>query len=199
MYVDVYLGLGELYASMAIVGYIAGLVLTPVAYKLVVFYGKRNSWFLSTLFTIGGMFYCGFLTPGGSSFISLIFVQVLFVLGSIFLNIVGPAMLNDVVDYGLLASEEDSRGVYFSLYFFLMKVEAALGVSLGLVIAGFLGFEATASQQTVEGGFAIRFAASWFPMVVTIVGLYFICRIPLDEARMAIVDRRLAKVRRGVA
>ena len=96
-----------------------------------------------------------------------------------------------ILDYGVLKAENSARGVYFAMHMFMVKVETALGLSLGLALAGWLGFDAVASQQTTEGAFAIRFAMSWLPIVITILGLYFIYKLPLNERRMEIIGRRL--------
>jgi GPH family glycoside/pentoside/hexuronide:cation symporter len=191
LYIDVFLGLGDQYAKMAIIGLLAGLALTPVGYKMAVYLGKRNSWALSMMVLLGEMFYCTLLNPGQAGLTDLIMMQMIFVFASLSLGIVAPAMLNDVIDYGLLSVENGSRGVFMALYTFMVKVEAAIGVSLGLALAGWFGFDATASQQSSEGAFAIRLAMCWLPMAITCLGLYFIYKTPLSEARMEIIGRRL--------
>lgn len=142
---------------------------------------------------IGCMSYCGVLTPEEASFTDLVILQVSFMVSSVFLGIVGPAMLHDTVDYGRLSSESGARGVYFALYSFMIKVEVALGISAGLALAGWLGFDAGSTEQTSEGVFAIHFAMCWLPMVITAMGLYFIFKLPLNEARMEVISRRLEK------
>jgi GPH family glycoside/pentoside/hexuronide:cation symporter len=191
MYVDVFLGLSELYAKMAIVGFVASLLLAPIAYKLAIGLGKRNSWVLSTVFIIGGMFYGSLLSPGEAGLADLIALQMIFLIGSTFLAIISPAMLSDTVDYGSLKIENGARGVYFALFTFVLKIETALGVSLGLALAGWLGFDATAAQQSDDGIFAIRFTMCWLPMFISFLSLYFIVKTPLNEARMKIIGRRL--------
>lgn len=193
MYIDVFLGVGELFATMLIVGVIAGLLLTPLSFKLIVWLGKRDSWMISTVLLIAGVFYTSMLLPGQVGITDLIAVQVVLTAAGITLVIVGPSMLNDTVDYGLLHMENGTRGVYLALYTFLVKIEIALGASLGLALAGWLGFQASEQQQTAEGAFAIRFTMCWLPMAIICLGLYFIHRIPLTEARMAIIGRRLRK------
>ena len=200
LYVDVFLDLGNEFAKVAVVGLIAGLALTPLAYKLALWLGKRNAWLLSTVLLISGMFYCGTLSPGEAGFIDIIIMYMIFVVGGLFTGIIGPAMLNDTADYGLLTLKDGARGVYFALYVFVLKIGAALGVSAGLALVGWLGFDATATQQTADGTFAIRFTMCWLPMAITGLGLYFIAKTPLSEAKMEIIGRRLqARAKRSAA
>lgn len=193
LYIDVFLGLGDQYATIAIIGLVGALVLTPLGYKLAVSLGKRVNWIISTILVIGGIFYTATLSPGHAGLVDLIIMKMIFVVASITLAIVGPAMLNDTIDYGLLQKESGARGVYLALYTFMVKIEVALGASLGLALAGWLGFQATEPTQTAQGAFAIRFTMCWVPMVIIGLGLYFIHKTPLNEARTAIIGRRLEK------
>ena len=101
-------------------------------------------------------------------------------------------MLSETIDYGLLSDKTERRGLYFSVYSLLVKFETALGMALGLAIAGWLGFDATATTHDDISGFAIRIAMSWVPCVFMSLGIFFILRFPIDERRAGIIARRLA-------
>ena len=75
----------------------------------------------------------------------------------------------------------------------MAKAQAALGLSLGLAIVGWLGFDATATTHNESSAFAIHMAISWVPAAILAVGLFFIWRYPLDERRCAIIARRLQR------
>ena len=200
LYVDVFLDLGDEFAKMVMVGLITGLALTPLVYKLALWLGKRNAWLLSTVLLIIAIFYCGTLSPGEAGLNDIIIMQVMIAVWGVCTGIIAPAMLNDTADYGLLTLEDGARGVYFALYIFILKIGSALGLSAGLALAGWLGFDATATQQTADGTFAIRFATCWLPMAITCLGLYFIAKTPLSEAKMEIIGRRLqARAKRSAA
>ena len=193
MYVDIFLGLGEIYAKIMAAGLGFGLIVTPLCYRLAVLIGKRNSWLASNCFVILALFYCGTLDPSHAGLFQLILIQIAMVIGSVFVAVVGTAMLSDTIDYGTLKTGREASGVYFAIYTFLTKMEVALGASMGLAMAGWLGFDATVSQQTLEGGFAIRFSMCWLPLVFMFLALYFIYKSPLNESRVAIVSRRLER------
>jgi GPH family glycoside/pentoside/hexuronide:cation symporter len=191
LYIDVFLGLGEDFAKMSLIGLVAGLALTPVGYKLSVRLGKRSNWGLSVVLQLCAMLYASTLSPGEATLVDLIIIQMIIVFAGITMVIVAPAMLNDVIDYGSLNIDSGSRGVFMALYIFILKLEGALAVSLGLALAGWLGFDATATEQTTEGAFAIRFTMCWLPAGITALGLYFIAKYPLTDSHMAIIGRRL--------
>ena len=74
----------------------------------------------------------------------------------------------------------------------MTKAEAAFGLALGLALAGWLGFDATATTHNETSGFAIRMAMSWIPSAILCIGLFFIWLTPLNERRSGIIARRLA-------
>jgi len=60
-----------------------------------------------------------------------------------------------------------------------------------LAIAGWLGFDATATTHGEASGFAMNIAMSWIPCVFMSLGFFFIWRLPIDERRAGIIARRL--------
>ena len=89
--------------------------------------------------------------------------------------------------------KKERRGTYFSIYIMVTKVQVALGLSLGLALAGWLGFDATVTTHDEASTFAIHLAISWVPAVILTIGLFFIWHYPLDEHRCAIIARRLQR------
>ena len=133
------------------------------------------------------------LSPGQDAIVVLLTAKIILGLAGACLSIVMMPMLSETIDYGLLSDKTERRGVYFSILSFMVKAEMALGLSLGLAIAGWLGFDATATIHTETSGFAIRTAMIWIPCIILSVGLFFIWLIPLNERRSTIIARRLAR------
>ena len=75
----------------------------------------------------------------------------------------------------------------------MVKAQMALGMAIGLALAGWLGFDASATVHNAQSGLAIHTAVSWLPVTLMSTGLYFIWKFPLDERRSTIVHRRLAR------
>ena len=192
VFVDAYLGQGAAFGQLAIISILGALVLTPAAYKAVIILGKKKAWLISSIITLGGVFYAGQLSPGEGSFFDLLALKIVLVFGAVMLGLIVMPMLSDTVDYALLYDRTERRAAYFSVYSMATKAESALGISFGLAIAGWLGFDATLTSHSEQSSFAIHMAISWLPCVFLLLGLCFIWRYPLDERRTAIIHRRLA-------
>ena len=192
IFVDSYLGQGEDYAKLFSLSLVVGLISIPLAYKAIILIGKKWAWGLSLLLMTLSIYYSGQLRPDQDLFWSLLIIKIIFDVGGATLPMITLSLLNESIDYGLLSNKTERRGLYFSIYSLLIKFEIALGLALGLAIAGWLGFDATATTHGEASGFAIRMAMSWIPCVFMILGFFFIWRLPIDERRAGIIARRLA-------
>jgi Na+/melibiose symporter-like transporter len=192
IFVDSYLGQGEHYAKLLSLSLVVSLISVPLAYKVITLIGKKWTWGLSLLLMTLSIFYLGQLRPGEDVFLTLLILKIIFHVGGVMLSMVTMPVLNEAVDYGLLSNKTERRGLYYSIYSLLFKFEAALGLALGLAIAGGLGFDATANTHGEASGFAIRMAMSWIPCVFMSLGFFFVWRLPIDERRASIIARRLA-------
>ena len=191
IFVDAFLGQGEIFATLAVIGLLGGLLLTPVVYKIVLLMGKRKTWLMASVIVVGTTVYIGQLSASDSVLVELVIVYVIMTLGMTCSGVIAMPMLSDTVDYGQLSDKKERRGTYFSIYALMTKAQLALGLSLGLALAGWLGFDATATTHNEASTFAIHLAISWIPAVILTLGLFFIWRYPLDERRCAIISRRL--------
>ena len=193
IFVDAFLGRGELFATLSVIGMVAGLLLTPVVYKIVLILGKKNTWLMAAVTVLSGIVYLGQLSPSEGVFVELVIVYGIMTLGGVCSAVIAMPMLSDTVDYGLLSDKTERRGSYFAIYTLMVKAQSALGLSLGLALAGWLGFDATVTTHDETSAFAIHMAISWIPAVILALGLFFIWRYPLDEHRCAIIARRLQR------
>ena len=192
IFVDSYLGQGEDYAKLFSLSLVVSLISIPLVYKVIALIGKKWAWGLSLLLMILSIFYSGQLRPGEDVFFSLLIIKIFFDVAAAIIPMTTQPLLNESIDYGLLSNKTERRGLYYSIYSLLVKFEMALGLALGLAIAGWLGFDATATTHSEASGFAIRLAMSWIPCVFMSLGFFFIWRLPIDERRAGIIARRLA-------
>ena len=153
--------------------------------------GKRNTWLMASVIVVGTTVYIGQLSASDSVLVELVIVYVIMTLGMTCSGVIAMPMLSDTVDYGQLSDKKERRGTYFSIYALMTKAQLALGLSLGLALAGWLGFDTTATTHDESSAFAIHLAISWIPALILTIGLFFIWRYPLDEHRCAIIARRL--------
>ena len=59
IFVDAFLGQGEIFATLAVIGLVSGLLLTPVVYKIVLLMGKRKTWLTASVIVVGTTIYLG--------------------------------------------------------------------------------------------------------------------------------------------
>ncbi|MDB9953857.1 MFS transporter [Porticoccaceae bacterium] len=192
IYIDAYLGEGAIFAQLSILGLAGGLLLTPLAYKVVIIVGKKKAWMISTLITLVAIFYLGLLSPGHDAYMGLVVFYIILTFGGVSLGVIAMPMFSETVDYALLSDKTERRAAYFSVFSMMVKANGALGMAIGLAVAGWLGFDANATTHDAQSGFAIHMAVSWLPVALGSLGLFFIWKFPLDERRSAIIYRRLA-------
>ena len=83
------------------------------------------------------------------------------------------ALMLDTFDRGLLSDKKERRGTYFSINILMIKAQVALGASLGLALAGWLSFDATATTHNESSAFAIHLAISWIQAVILTIGFFY--------------------------
>lgn len=191
LYVDVYLGMGEQFAGMFLLAFIASICITPLWYKLSLLWGKKKILALAVAFFMSSYLYTGVLDPGQVEFSELVFLKLLNTFGNSCFMAIAPAMLSQVVDYCSLKTRRQNTGVYFSLYLFFSKTGAALGGALSLAIIGWYGFDASANAQTAEAASALMIAMVWLPAGLVFLALIPLLLSPIDERCHSIIRRRL--------
>ena len=80
---------------------------------------------------------------------------------------------------------------YFSIYLIILKAVGAISASAGLAIAGWYGFDVTATAHTTEGTFGLRLGALYLPVLFLIASTLLINQIPINARRHAIIRCRL--------
>ena len=200
LYIDTFLGLGDKFASLSLMGIILSLLITPLCYQLVISIGKKRSWIIANSTMLIGILYSGLVSVESANFTSLLVIYGAFFLGNSISTVSMLPIYADVLDYGAILDKTDRKAMYLSISVFLLKAEAALAASLGFWIAGWFGFDPAATYHDEQSTFAIRLAMSWVPLVIMSFSLYFIWKMPLTDHRMAIVRRRLnARATRAAA
>ncbi|ETN92743.1 glucuronide transporter [Gammaproteobacteria bacterium MOLA455] len=163
--------------------------------KPLLYFGKRKAW-LTGMTILTGVFFCtSLLSPEGSGFYELFALNMFMVFGSgsmaVMAVIAGP-MLCDAIDYGRLKDHAERNAVYFSIFSLLTKMQGAIGGALGMGIAGWFGFDVLASEQTASGLLGLHLGVAWLPALFVGMAMLFIALMPLSEARMVVIRRRLA-------
>ena len=191
VYVDGYLNLGEQFAEVFVLSFIVGVLFSAIIHKIAARTGKKSALFLILVLMLVSYIATGLLEAGAAGFRALLATKILNTVGFIGLLVMTQSILADVIDYGTWKFGSDRAGTYFALYKFMEKATMALGVALGLTLAGQLGFDATVSEQTEQGIWGAKLAIAWLPSLLMAIALFIIPFIPINARRSAIVQRRL--------
>ena len=193
LFIDVYLDLGEKFAIILVIGYGSGTLSLWCWTKIANRWSKKFAWGLAILLIIIGMLIVSFASPNIGNWKILVAGTMLIYIGNASITIVVPSLLADVVDFGAWKFGKNLAASYFSLYYLTMKINFALGSALGLGIAAWYGFDATAKYQTTEAIFGLSLAIAWLPAPLMLVSLGCITFIPLTCRRQNIIKKRFAR------
>ena len=201
IYVDVYLGLGHLFAQMFLISFIAAIAISPVWYKLSGWFGKKNIWMVGMALVMVSFIYPRFLEPGETGFMVLLGLKLFNTFGLVCVSIMSLSMLSDIVDYGSLRFGTNLSGTYFSIKLFFHKLFIAVGGAVGLAIVGWYGFDArsTTMIQSLEGIEGLHLAMIWLPIWFLLIASILLVYMPINARRHRIVRRRLDKASPRVA
>ena len=191
IFVDIFLHLGAEFAELNMWGMIMGAVAIPVWYKLAIRWGKRRTWLIGMALYIVVFLGTGQLQPGAEGFSALFALNMLMTFATGSMGVVASPMLCDVIDYGRLKDGAERSAVYFAIQGFLTKVQLAIGGALGFIIVGWFGFDMQATEQTEWSLVGLRLSVAWVPLFFVLVAMVLIAKMPLTEARMKIIRRKL--------
>jgi Na+/melibiose symporter-like transporter len=192
IYVESYLHLGKEFAKVSLWGVVVGALSVPVWYRATLMMGKRKAW-LTGMTILTGVFFCtSLLSPEGSGFYELFALNMLMLFGAGSMGVIAGPMLCDAIDYGRLKDHVERNAMYFSIFTLLTKMQGAVGGALGMGIAGWFGFDVLASKQTASGLLGLHIGVAWLPALFVALAMFFIAIMPLTEARMVSIRRRLA-------
>ena len=93
-----------------------------------------------------------------------------------------PALVADSIEHGILEGTGDDTALYMSLYFFVQKLAAAVGVGVALPMAAILGFDPQAIDADTSF-FGIKFVAVILPSIIALPAVFLLFNYPIDEAR----------------
>lgn len=191
IYVDIYLGMGEQFAELFLLAFAIGLISPLFWCELANRLEKKYAWIVCCLLLIACFIYTAALTPNNTTFTELLLLKVTQTLGFIGISVISPAMLSEISDYGAWKLGSEQTATYFSVFTFMSKTVMAIGTALGLAVAGWYGFDASAASQSDSAKSGLILAMTWIPLVFAVPALVFIWLSPIDSRRHAVIRRRL--------
>ena len=191
-----YFNAAQLSGLMGMISYLPMFLFMPFARKIVMKYGKKESVTVGSIVTLIGYSLLlivpmpanttGMFIWAGCSLIAGI--------GGGLYSAVSWSLMADAMDYGEWKFGVREEGTTYALHSFFRKLAQGVGPSLGLMVAGALGFvEANGGNQTFDVALRMRYQAAAFYVVAGIlqfVGLVIIYN--LDKKTMAQMQEELA-------
>jgi glycoside/pentoside/hexuronide:cation symporter, GPH family len=191
IFVDAYLDLGQHFALVFVISFALSLVALRLWFVLAKRWGKQITWMAGMVLVVFGTIGTGLLSPETTGRFELLLCMTLALGGYGAFNIMVTSLLSDIVDYGTWKFGNDRAATYFSLYTFINKTVGALGGALGLAVAGWAGFDLTATSHSDAAIAGLRLGVAWIPVAFIVLSIVFIAQIPITARRHAIIHRRL--------
>lgn len=171
-----------------VVQYVMALVFMPVVLRLGARIGKHQALIWVGLAFFPVLWLYNVVEPANVTQVVLVYALKGVVTSAIW--IMPPAMVADTVECGLLEDVGDDTALYMSIYFFIQKFAAAIGVGLALPLAAVLGFDPQAPSSDT---FGIRFVSTMLPSIIALPAVFLLLKYPIDEARHRQIRAELAQ------
>ncbi len=191
IFVDVYLGRGDLFAEISLITLFVSVAATLLWMRVAKSIGKKRAWMAAMGLGIVSFVYTGFLSPENVGYWALLILLIILYLCATCFESLPQSMLSDIVDYSTWKFGTYRGATYFSFFLFATKAALALGMGAGLAIAGIFGFDPSASQQSAAGVVGLKLAMAWIPTVFVLIAIVFIALSPITARRHRIIRRRL--------
>lgn len=193
IYGDAYLGVGAQLPLVFALSTATGLLASVLMYRFSLRLEKIKAYSYVVLLTTGAFYCLALVEPGPDAVIPLAILIGLIYAGNAIYNALAPSLLSDIADYGRWRFGVDRTGTYFAFYLFLMKSLNGLGISLGLAIAGYYGFDASTTEHTETGIFGLHLSLAYLPASIMFLSLFFVINSPINTHRHTLIQQCLQR------
>ena len=191
IFIDSYLGLADKYPMIGIIVSLVAIPSIALWYKLCGIFGKKRCWLIGLFINIICLSGFSQLAPESSPFIPLLILMTIMAVTSPALAVTPISLLSDIIDYGTLTSGKNQAGSYFSAFTFLAKFNAAIGTTAGLGIAGWYGFDASATVHSMESIFGLQLSVIYLPIALMVAATAVVFFIPMNEEQHRKIRKEL--------
>lgn len=191
IYVDAYLGFGDKFSLLSLIGLVVGTLAVGFWYQVAVRLDKKITWALGVLCILAGTLAMGLVSSAENSFWLLVPAMVLIYFGIASVNVISPSLLSDLIDYCTWKDGGDYAASYFSVYGMVIKATWAIGAAMALGLAGWYGFDPAATVHTSQAVFGLHLGIVWLPALIMAFSLVFITLVPINAHRHAIICKAL--------
>jgi Na+/melibiose symporter-like transporter len=165
-----------------VVQYVVALAMMPVVMKIGARIGKHRALLFVGMAFFPALWLYLLVEPQNITQVVLVYAIKGAVTSAIW--VMPPALVADSIEHGVLEGAGDDTALYMSLYFFIQKFAAAIGVGVALPIAAFLGFDPQAIGPDSNFG-GIKFVAAVLPSIIALPAVFLLFNYPIDEQRHA--------------
>ena len=191
-----YFNAAQLSGVMGMISYLPMFLFMPFARKIVMKFGKKESVAVGSLVTLIGYALLVIIPMPANTTGMFIWAGCSLIagIGGGLYSAVSWSLMADAMDYGEWKTGVREEGTTYALHSFFRKLAQGVGPSLGMVVAGALGFvEANGGNQTFEVALRMRYQAAGFYLLsglVQFIALTFIFN--LDKKTLAKMQEELA-------
>ena len=191
-----YFNAAKLSGVMGLISYIPMFLFMPFATKIVMKFGKKESVSVGALITMIGyaLLLIVPMPPNTTGMLMWAGCSLIAGMGAGLYSAVSWSLMADAMDYGEWKTGVREEGTTYALHSFFRKLAQGIGPSIGMVVAGALGFvEANGGQQTFEVAVRMRYQAAAFYFIsglLQFIGLAIVYN--LDKKTMAKMQEELA-------
>ena len=191
-----YFNAAQLSGVMGMISYIPMFLFMPFATKIVMKFGKKESVTVGAIITMVGyaLLLIVPMPPNTTGMFIWAGCSLIAGLGGGLYSAVSWSLMADAMDYGEWKTGVREEGTTYALHSFFRKLAQGIGPSIGMVVAGALGFvESMGGQQTFEVALRMRYQAAAFYFIsglLQFIGLGIVYN--LDRKTMAQMQADLA-------
>ena len=192
IYVDDYLGRGELYVTASIIGLIIGVPMIGFWSLVAGRFGKTPTLIAALMFSALGILLLSYVSPNDDTAVLLIVaIALCFGIGNPALNSMSYSILSDIIDYGSLKNGVDRSAAYFSILTLSIKMTIALGGAAAFAILSLANYQPGLDEQRAESILGLKVAASWCPALLVFLGASLFLFQPINERRHKIIADKI--------
>ena len=163
-----YFNAAQLSGLMGMISYLPMFLFMPFATKIVMKFGKKESVAVGSIITLVGysLLLIVPMPPNTTGMFIWAGCSLIAGLGGGLYSAVSWSLMADAMDYGEWKFGVREEGTTYALHSFFRKLAQGIGPSIGMVVAGALGFvESMGGEQTFEVALRMRYQAAAFYVV----------------------------------
>lgn len=191
IYIDSYLNLGDEFSIIYVISIVFSMLALGAWYKFSNYFGRELTWAIGILFILTGILGMSILDPGENSVLPLLIMIVMVYIGIASNNIMMPALLSNIVDYGIWKYGDDHAATFFSILTMVTKINLAIANVVGLGVAGWYGYNPADALHTTENIRGLQLAIFWLPIIILGLSIAPILLFPVNSRRHTIIRKRL--------